>query len=154
MLPGDPRASPGRRYTCGVAVVLLAAPLLAGCFPLGGASPKELRSAAAALVPPGSRVIEQSDGDCVEFQSSPSCRLIYFIAPRKATVTLAGEIQKTAERRGWSLLRKDVWKGGTELRFKRPGLKAYVGLVAGAGRDACRYRPRKNCASLIDVSVG
>ena len=98
-------------------------------------------------------MVEQSDGDCIEFQSSPSCRLIYFIAPRKATGTLASEIQKTAERRGWSLQRKDVWEGGTELRFKRPGLKAYVGLLAGSGGDACR-RPRKDCASLIDVSVG
>jgi hypothetical protein len=144
-----------RRCTCGVAVAVLtlAAPVLSGCFPLAGTSPKELRTEAAALIPPGSRVIEQHDGDCVEFEHSPSCRLIYFIASRKATATLAREVEKAAGRRGWSLQRKDVREGGTALRFKRPGLDAYVGLIGRAGTEACRHRPRKDCASLIDVSV-
>jgi hypothetical protein len=145
----------GRRCTCGIsaAVLMLAVPILSGCFPLGGTNPKELRSAAAALVPPGSRVIEQSDEDCVEFEPSPSCRLIYFIGPRKPTATLAREVETAAERRGWSLQRKDVREGGTQLRFKRPGLKAYVALVGHAGTEACRHRPGKYCASLIDISV-
>lgn len=144
-----------RRRACGVstAVLTLAMPILSGCFPLGGTNPKELRTAAAALVPPGSRVIEQYDGDCVEFEPSPSCRLIYFIGPRKATATLAREVEKAAEKRGWSLQRKDVHEGGTQLRFKRPGLEAYVALIGRAGTEFCRHRPRKDCASLIDVSV-
>jgi hypothetical protein len=136
-----------------IALLILAAPSLAGCFPLGGTNPKELRRAAAALIPADSRVIKQSDGDCVEFERSPSCRLIYFLGPLHPTGALASEVQRMASAHGWSLARKDVYAGGTELRLKKAGLRAYVSLAAGARVDACRRRPREDCASLIDVSA-
>jgi len=98
-------------------------------------------------------VIEQSLSDCVEFARSPSCRLIYFVAPRKPTSTLAREVQMAAERDGWSLSRKDVYAGGTELRLKRDGLRAYISLAAGTRAEACRRKAHEGCASLIDVSV-
>lgn len=145
---------PGRSGTSLSAAALVAAVLpLSGCFPLGSSHATELRTAAASLLPQGSRVIEQSLSDCVEFAGSPSCRLIYFVAPRQPTSTLAREVQMAAERDGWSLSRKDVYAGGTELRLKRRGLRAYISLAAGTRAEACRRKPDKDCASLIDVSV-
>jgi hypothetical protein len=73
---------------------------------LGSPHATELRSAAASLLPPRSRVIEQSLTDCVEFEASPSCRLIYFVAPRQPTSALAREVQTAAMRGGWSLSRR------------------------------------------------
>jgi hypothetical protein len=139
-----------RHVTAALAVIAL---VPAGCFPLGGPKAGELRSAAASLVPRHSRVLEQSDSDCVEFEPSPSCRLIYFIAPPRATLLLAREVETKARNAGWSVVRKDVFQGGTELRLKRSGLSAYVSLAAGARASVCRQRPSKDCASLIDVSV-
>jgi len=84
----------GRRKT-GTCLAALAAavPILSGCFPLGASHATKLRSTADSLVPPGSYVIEQSLTDCVEFESSPSCRLVYFVAPRRATSSLASDLQ-------------------------------------------------------------
>jgi hypothetical protein len=141
-----------RTRTC-LAALAAAVPILIGCFPLGASHATKLRSTAAPLVPPGSHVIEQSLTDCVEFESSPSCRLIYFVAPRRPTNSLARALQKTAEKAGWSLTRKDVYQGGTELRLRRRGLRAYISLAAGTRAKACRHRPRKDCASLVDVSA-
>jgi hypothetical protein len=58
----------------------------------------------------------------------------------------------TAENAGWSLTRKDVYEGGTELRLRRRGLRAYISLAAGTRARACRHRPSKDCASLVDVT--
>src|SRR6266480_619958 len=113
-------------------------PALTGCFPLGTSHATELRKAAASLLPPGSRAIERSLTDCVEFEASPSCRLIYFVAPRQPTNALAREVQAAAKRDGWSLSRKDVYAGGTELRLKRRGLRAYISLADGTRVEACR----------------
>jgi hypothetical protein len=98
-------------------------------------------------------VIERSLTDCVEFEASPSCRLIYFLAPRRPTNALAREVQAAAKRDDWSLSRKDVYAGGTELRLKRRGQRAYISLAAGTRAEACRRKPTKDCASLINVSV-
>ena len=145
---------PGRKGTslCAAALAAVVLPL-SGCSLLGGSNATELRSAAASLLPPRSRVIEQSLGDCVEFEASPSCRLIYFVAPRQPTSALAREVQMAALRGGWSLSRKDVYAGGTELRLKRRGLRAYISLADGTRVEACRRRAARGCASLIDVSV-
>lgn len=128
-------------------------PVLSGCFPLKATHADDLRTAAAALVPPGSRVVEQSDGDCVEFEPSPSCRLIYFVAPRGETSSLAREVQTRAATGGWALTRKDVYEGGTELRLNRSGLRAYISLAAGNRALTCLRRPSKECASLVNVSI-
>ena len=98
-----------RHVTAALAVIAL---VPAGCFPLGGPKAGELRSAAASLVPRHSRVLEQYDSDCVEFEPSPSCRLIYFIAPPRATLLLAREVETKARNAGWSVVRKDVFQGG------------------------------------------
>jgi hypothetical protein len=137
-----------------VAAALAAIALVpAGCFPLGATKADELRSAAATLVPRHSRVLVQSDSDCVEFEPSPSCRLIYFLAPPQATSLLTREVEMKASKAGWSIVRTDVFQGGTELRLKRSGLSAYVSLAAGSRARECQHRPSKDCASLIDVSV-
>jgi hypothetical protein len=98
-------------------------------------------------------VLEQSDSDCVEFEPSPSCRLIYFLAPPQATSLLAREVEMKASKGGWSVVRTDVFQGGTELRLKRSGLTAYVSLAAGTRASVCRHQPSKDCASFINVSV-
>jgi hypothetical protein len=139
-----------RHVAAALAVIAL---VPTGCFPLGAPKAGELRSAAASLVPRHSRVLEQSDSDCVEFEPSPSCRLIYFLAPPRATPLLAREVETKARNAGWSAVRKDVFQGGTELRLKRSGLSAYVSVAAGARASVCRQQPSKDCASLIDVSV-
>ena len=91
--------------------------------------------------------------DCLELEPSPSCRLIYFLAPPRATSLLAREVETKASNAGWSIVRKDVFPGGTELRLKRNGLSAYISLAAGARAVVCQQKPSKDCASLIDVSV-
>jgi hypothetical protein len=145
---------PGRSGTslCAGALVAVVLPLC-GCSLLGSSHATELRGAAASLLPPRSRVIKQSLTDCVELESSPSCRLIYFVAPRQRTSALARNVQMAAKRDGWSLTRKDVYDGGTELRLKRHGLRAYVSLAAGTRAEACRQKPHEGCASFINVSV-
>ena len=130
-------ASRSGTFVCAAAFVTAVLPL-SGCSLLGSSHATELRSAAASLLPPRSRVIEQSLSDCVEFEASPSCRLIYFVASRQPTSTLAREVQMAAERDGWSLSRKDIYAGGTELRLKRRGLRAYISLAAGTRAEACR----------------
>jgi len=149
-----PRLLVSGRTFIPMVLLVFAVPSLAGCFlPAGRTDPKELRHEAAALIPTGSRVIKQADSDCVEFESSPSCHLIYFVSPLRSTAVLTGEVQKAASEDGWSLARKDVYSGGTELRLKRDGLRAYVSVAAGARVDACRREPREGCASFINVSV-
>src|SRR5262245_48929635 len=101
----------GPRGTAAVLAVAVV-PALTGCFPVGTSHATELREAAASLVPPGSRVIERSLTDCVEFEASPSCRVIYFVAPRQPTNAQVREVQTAARREGWSLSRKDVYAGG------------------------------------------
>jgi hypothetical protein len=86
----------------------------AGCWP-GGSSVESLRDAARSLVPPGSRVVEEVEGDCVELARSPSCVHIFYVAE---ALPLANRVRAT-EKSGWETTSHEFLAGSADLRFRR-----------------------------------
>jgi len=123
--------------------------LVGGCTPVGNA-PK-LRDGAHSLVPPGSDIIEQVEGDCVELASSPSCVHIYYVPKELPLAKRVSAVQRAAEAGGWELTNKELLPGGAILRLGREGLEALVFIWADERSAPCRDAPDKECADVVMV---
>jgi hypothetical protein len=121
--------------------------VVSGCF---GPSAKELHEAARSLLPPGSEVVAEEEGDCVELARSPSCVQIYFIPSDAARGAPASAVLDVARDTGWKRVGAETFAGGSSLRFQRRRLKAYVSVGRSHDVVRCRQAP-KECADFISV---
>jgi hypothetical protein len=124
--------------------------LFSGCV---GPSADELRAAARSLVPPESDVVAEVEADCVELAPSPSCVHIYFLPPPRSREERAKAVEDAARTAGWEPVSAETFIGGTQLRFRRDGLKAVVGVWPAERSDRCRESPEKDCADSVFVEA-
>ena len=121
---------------------------LSGCI---GPSADELHEAAQSLVPTGSHIVAKVEGDCVELARSPSCVEVYFIPEADSREERAAAVEEAARAAGWETVSKEVFIGGTSLRFRRGGLQAFVHLVLDEQLSRCRDVRAKECADTVSV---
>jgi hypothetical protein len=132
-------------------VVAAAAVLvLSGCW-WGGSSPAALRDGARSLVPPGSRIVEQIEADCIELARSPSCVHIYYIAEAEALRERVRAVEQAAAAAGWRAISREFLLGGANLRFSRERLTASVYIWAEKRAAPCRHAPARDCADVVMV---
>jgi hypothetical protein len=147
----DSETIPAGGVRSATARLLLASAVLAltsGCI---GPSGRELHEAARSLVPARSDVVEEVEADCVELARSPSCVHIYFLAPTLARDERAKAVQNAARAAGWEAVRAETFVGGTQLRFRRRGLRAVVNIWPEERARDCRDAPAKDCADSAFV---
>jgi hypothetical protein len=132
-----------------VAVVAAAAGL-AG-FAWSERSKRELRSAARSLVPPGARVVDEVEGDCVELARSPSCVHIYFTQDGTPVEARTESLRALARETGWTEVDAEVLPGGNDLRFERRRLKAFVSLRRDDMSTAPAEGPERERADVVMV---
>lgn len=125
--------------------------LVSGCTLTGSGNAGELRDGAHSLVPPGSRTVEEVEGDCVELASSPSCVHVYYVPEELPLAERVSAVERAADTGGWELTSKEFLPGGANLRFRRDGLEAIVFIWAGERSAPCRDAPDKECADVIMV---
>ena len=125
--------------------------MLASCSPTGGGNAGKLRDGAHSLVPPGSRTVEEVEGDCVELASSPSCAHIYYVPEELPLAERVSSVEQAADSGGWELTSKESLPGGANLRFRRDGLEAIVFIWADERSAPCRNAPAQECADVIMV---
>jgi hypothetical protein len=123
--------------------------LASGCWPGGNAD--ELREGVRSLVPRGSRVVANVEGDCVELARSPSCIHIYFIADALPLNDRVTAVEDAAEAGGWSATKKEFLPGGANLRFRRRDIEAVVYIWREERALRCREAPARECADAIFV---
>lgn len=131
--------------------LLLASAALAvgsGCI---GPSANELHDAARSLVPPGSEVVAEVEADCVELARSPSCVHIYFVAQPLSRDERVEAVQSAARAAGWDAVRTERFIGGTQVSFRRGGLKAVVNVWPAERARRCRDAAAKECADSAFV---
>jgi hypothetical protein len=129
-----------------VAVALISA--VGAC---GGPSDEELRNGARSLLPPGSAIVQEVPGDCVELASSPSCVHIYFVAEEIEQGERATAVLRAARASGWVLDRTEVLQGGMQLRFHTVDLTAVVSVRTDDQAERCVGNPTRACADVVMV---
>jgi hypothetical protein len=121
---------------------------VSGCI---GPSARELHEAAESLVPSGSEIVAQVEADCVELARSPSCVEVYFIPKARSRDERVAAVEQAARAAGWQIVRKETFIGGSELRFRRGGLQAFVHLFPDERLERCREAAARECADTLSV---
>ena len=132
------------------AILIVFAAVLAGCSGTA-ASRDELVNGARSLVPAGSSVVEEVEGDCVELAPSPSCVHIYFFPREKPIGRRTKAVEKAAGAAGWERGGLEAFPGGNIVHYRRDGLGATVYLRADDLAESCRRHPQRDCADAVMV---
>jgi hypothetical protein len=129
---------------------LAAVAIIAALNACGGPSEEELRNGARALLPPGSIVLEEVAGNCVELASSPSCVQVYFVVTGDPDRRAEAVIER-ARSSGWEVERRELLPGGTELRVHADELTAIVSLQKDDVAERCAATRIRACADTVMV---
>jgi hypothetical protein len=119
--------------------VLVFTPMGAGCQLTEGSRSAALHDELRSLLVPSAVVLDQRDGDCIEFAPSPSCVIAWFEMDDVSFAQRERRFRERARAQGWQLV--DAWpaEGGVQLFFEREGYKGNVTL----------YKNTKVCGSRI-----
>src|SRR5215211_129517 len=142
---GAPKRLTHSRRRLGAIVVLVA---LSGC---AGPREEELRVGALSLIPPQSAILKEHPGDCVELAPSPSCIRVHFVAAQVGLEQRTAALIETATQSGWVLDSRELLPGGTDLRFHREDLKAFVSLETHDQAERCPADSTLECADTVIV---
>ena len=112
-------------------------------------SRNELVEGARSLLPSGSDVLREEEGDCVELAPSPSCVQIYFVTEAAAVSGRIEAVDQRARGSGWTRIKREILPGGAQLRYRREDLGAVVSLWDRRALE-CRKEPHQ-CADVIAV---
>ena len=92
------------------------------------------------------------EADCVELARSPSCVQVYFVPEATSREERAAAVEEAARAAGWQAVSKETFVGGSELRFRRDGLQAFVHLRLDERLERCRDTPTKDCADTVSAN--